>query len=221
MNTSATYTIMNNIKVPEVPINESLPPFLNFYVDNRFTTVQRNRIRTLIVQALGQWRTHLVQLDESGRSRYQDCVNKYARFNLSPVWFDEKLANGAAAAAVQMDGLTTMFAANGFNRASKAYIKYEVPQAGNNFYIKGVNASDPESNSLTVTINPIGLDNEGITNLFLTGTLTHAWLHREGYRHPAGKFTSYFSGEASMCLMRGNQDKVSGQNDRVLTEFLD
>lgn len=43
---------------------------------------------------------------------------------LAPVWFEEKLANGSAAAGVQMDGLTTMIAANGFNRAAKAFIMY-------------------------------------------------------------------------------------------------
>ncbi|WP_165593367.1 hypothetical protein [Paenibacillus solani] len=46
-----------------------------------------------------------------------------------------------------MDGLTAMISANGFGRASKAYIMYQ--KAGSST-IKGVNASNPETNSLTV-----------------------------------------------------------------------
>lgn len=63
---------------------------------------------------------------------------------MTTAWFDERIANGAAAAGVQMDGFTAMIAANGFNRAAKAYIMYQIPKASANFYIKGANARDPE-----------------------------------------------------------------------------
>lgn len=215
----ATYRRIT-VSVPETPVSEPLPDAMTFYVDTRFTTAQVSRIRSLIVQALNQWRTHFEQLDERGISNYQVCVNRYARFNLSPVWFDERLANGAAAAAVQMDGFTTMITANGFNRASKAYIMYEIPRSGEKLTIRGVNGSDPERNSLTVTINPRILDNTSVTNLIFTGALIHAWFHREGYRHPAGRYTGYFAGEAAMCVMRGNQSKVPGQPDGVYTQYL-
>ncbi|MBP1990197.1 hypothetical protein [Paenibacillus eucommiae] len=89
-----------------------------------------------------------------------------------------------------MDGLTTMIAANGFGRASKAYVMNKVANGKDLFVVKATNASDPERNSLSVTINPKALDNTNVNNLTLTGSLTHAWLHREGYRHPVGKFTS-------------------------------
>ncbi|MBP1990198.1 hypothetical protein [Paenibacillus eucommiae] len=81
---TATYKKMT-ITVPDAPVSEVLPTSMIFYVDTRFTTIQTNRIRSLIVQALGQWRTHFEQLEESGYSNYQGCVNRYARFNLAPV----------------------------------------------------------------------------------------------------------------------------------------
>ncbi|MBP1996691.1 hypothetical protein [Paenibacillus eucommiae] len=215
---SATYKKIT-LTVPEAPVSEAMPAAMTFYVDTRFTTAQVNRIRTLIAGALGFWREHYQQLDEQGSSRYQSCCKKYARFNLAPVWFEEKLANGSAAASVQMDGFTAQIAANGFGRAAKAYIMYK--KSNSLTVVKGVNASDPETNSLTVTFNPIALDNTGVGNATYMGSLAHAWLRREGYRHPAGKFTSYFAGEASMCVMRGNRDKVPGQKDSTFTKYLD
>lgn len=207
------------INVPDAPVSVAIPETISFYIDTRFTTSQVNRLRTMIVGLLGFWNGHFTELNDGAqRSRYQNCVNQYARFNLSPVWFDEKIANGAAAAAVQMDGLTTMIAANGFGRAPKAYIKY---QKSGNFTIKGVNASNPELNSLSITVNASALSLTSVSTAFLTGSLHHAWLHREGYRHPAGKFTSYFAGESSMCLMRGNSNKTPGTSVSAYTDWLD
>lgn len=173
----------------------------------------------MIAIILGDWRNHYTELnDGASRSRYQNCVNQYAKYNLSPVWYDEKIANGAAAAAVQMDGFTDQIIANGFGRAAKAYIMY---QKSGTSTIKGVNASDPNTNSLTVTINASDLSKTTVTNRFLAGALQHAWLHREGYRHPAGKYTSYFAGEASMCLMRANANKSPTTSVTVYTKWLD
>ncbi|WP_337039194.1 hypothetical protein [Paenibacillus illinoisensis] len=146
----------------------------------------------MIGNVLGFWRDHYQQVDEQGSSRYQSYVNKYAKFNLAPDWFEEKLANGRAVASVQMDGFTTQIAANGFNRTAKAYIMYE--KSDSNFIVKGVNASNPETNSLSVTINATTISKTTIGTTNKVGALQHAWLHREGYRHPAGKYTSYFAG---------------------------
>ncbi|QHW35611.1 hypothetical protein GZH47_31475 (plasmid) [Paenibacillus rhizovicinus] len=215
---AATYKKIT-VVVPNAPVSDTLPATISFYVDTRFTTTQVSQIRNMIAGALSFWRDHYIEVDEQGSSRYQACVNKYAKFNLAPVWFEEKLANGAAAASVQMDGFTTQIRANGFGQAAKAYIMYE--KSNSDFIVKGVNASNPETNSLTVTVNPTTISKTTILGSFKFGALQHAWLHREGYRHPAGKYTSYFAGEASMCAMRGNKNKITGQSDSVYTKYLD
>ncbi|QJD88151.1 hypothetical protein HH215_14305 [Cohnella herbarum] len=218
MRASATYKKLI-IDVPEAVVSDTVPETMFFYMDTRFTTTQMNRMKRLIGVVLSIWFFHYQQKNEGAiLSAYQSCVNKYAKFNLSPVWFEGKLSNGAVAADVQMDGLTTMIAANGFGRAAKAYIMY---QASGTSTIKGVSASEPEKNSLTITVNSTDLNNTGITDSFLGGSLLHAWLHREGYRHPAGKFTSYFAGEAAMCGMRGNKDKSPLIPISTYTKWLD
>ncbi|MEK3722332.1 hypothetical protein [Paenibacillus sp. FSL H8-0034] len=213
----ATYKMIK-VSVPDAPVSEALPAVMTFYVDTRFTTAQVNRIRQMISIVLGNWELHFDQLDSGEESNYQNCCNKYARFNLAPVWFEEKLANGSVAASVQMDGFTTQITANGFGRASKAYIMY---QKSGSSTVKGVNASNPETASLSVLINADHLNKTSVSTVFLGGSLQHAWLHREGYRHPAGKYTSYMAGEASMCIMRGNKDKSPGLSDTTYTRWLD
>lgn len=219
---SQTFTRIS-VPVPAAEVDVALPANLTFFVDNRFTTTQRTRIRTLISRMLESWRVHYAQMAEGGRSSYQNCVNRYARFNLAPVWFDEgKLATGAAAAAVQMDGFTRMIVANGFGRAARANILYQVPSSTvPNFTIKALNASNPDANSLSVTVNPRVISRTDLQNVTLTGSLHHAWLHREGYRHPARVFTSYMAGESSMCVMRNNANKTPGVPDSRFTVFLD
>lgn len=86
--------------------------------------------------------------------------------------------------------------------------------------IKGLNASNPETNSLTITVNAADLSNTTVTNVFLSGSMLHAWLHREGYRHPADRYNSYFAGEAAMCVMRNNRDKTSTPSS-TYTQWLD
>lgn len=208
------------VTVPNAPTEEPMPPTMTFYVDTRFTTAQVTRLREMIAGILAFWREHQEQINDGEISSYANCVNKYARFNLAPVWFTDRLANGRAAADVQMAGFITQIQANGFNVAAKAYIKYQEP-TGQNFTIKGLNGSNPETNSLSVTVNPRALSNTAVSTLMLTGSLHHAWLHREGYRHPAGRYTSYFAGESSMCIMRGNRDKVPGVPASTYTKWLD
>ncbi|MBP1992730.1 hypothetical protein [Paenibacillus eucommiae] len=140
------------------------------------------------------------------------------KFNLAPIWFEEKLASGSAAAAVQMDGFTTQITVNGFGRAAKAYIMY---QKSGTSTIRGLNSSNPEKNSLSVIINSTELSKTSVSTLILAGSLQHAWLHREGYRHPTGKYTSYMAGESSMCLMRSNKDKSPSTHDNSYTKWLD
>ncbi|PAD31443.1 hypothetical protein [Paenibacillus sp. 7523-1] len=208
------------VTVPVAPTEDPMPASMTFYVDTRFTDTQVTRLRQMIGIVLLAWLEHQEQINEGEISSYANCVNKYARFNLSPVWFQDRLSNGRAAAEVQMAGFTTQIQANGFNRVAKAYIKYQEP-TGQNFTIKGLNASDPETNSLSVIVNPKALSNTSVGTLTLAGSLHHAWLHREGYRHPAGKYTSYFAGEASMCMMRAYKDKQPGIPDNTYTRWLD
>jgi hypothetical protein len=214
---SATYRGIK-VTVPNAPVDEPVPASMTFYVDSRFTTAQVTRIRQMIGIVLVSWFEHFEQISAGIPSNYQNCVNKYARFNLAPVWFEEKIANGAAAAGVQMDGFTTQIAANGFGRATKAYIMY---QKSGSSTIKGVNATNPETASLSVTINSTDLSKSSLSTLTLAGSLQHAWLHREGYRHPTGKYNSYMAGESSMCLMRANKDKTPGIPDSTYTQWLD
>ncbi|MEC0125327.1 hypothetical protein [Paenibacillus pabuli] len=214
---TATYKTIQ-VAVPQAPVEGVLPPSMTFYVDARFTTTQVTRIRQMIGIILAEWDEHFRARNQGEQSAYEICVDKYARFNLGPVWFEEKLANGYAAAGVQMDGLTEMIVANGFGIASKAYIMY---QESVNSTIKAVNASNPETASLSVTINASDLSKTSVSNQFLAGSLLHAWLHREGYRHPAGKYTSYMAGEASMCIMRDNRDKTPNVPVSTYTKWLD
>lgn len=99
-------------------------------------------------------------MDAKGVSYYADYMNKYARFNLSPVWFSDKLANGRVAADISMAGITQMLQNNGFQRVGKAYIKYKIPAKGtkNYFSIKAIDGEDIDSVNLTVTVNPQFLD---------------------------------------------------------------
>lgn len=102
---------------------------------------------------------------------------------------------------------------------SRAYIRY-TGLRGNHLF-KAVNASDPETAPLSVLCNPVAPRSSIIAMRTKTSALFHAWLHREGYRHPAGKFTSYMAGEASLCLARGNADKAPGQSDSAYTKYYD
>jgi hypothetical protein len=218
---SQSYTRIT-VPVPPAEAGVALPANMTFYVDNRFTSTQRTKIRSLIAGVLEAWRIHYAQLAASGRSQYQNCVNTYARLNLAPVWFDGNVAAGSAAAAIQMDGFTRQIVANGFGRAPRALIKYQVPTSNaSNYTIKAVNATNPDTASLSVTVNPRAMSRTDLQNITLIGSLQHAWLHREGYRHPRGKYTGYFAGESSMCIMRGNANKTPGIPDSRFTVFLD
>ncbi|TYA10396.1 hypothetical protein FRY98_25360 [Paenibacillus faecis] len=208
--------------VPSAPAGVTLPSTMRFGIDNRFSTAQRYRIQIMISGVLAFWNTHYTQRSSGARSSFQICANKYARFNLSPVWFTGRIANGAGAANVMMGGLTQQIVANGFNRAPRALIRYQVPSSTiPNFTVKAVNGTRPDTVSLSVTINPRVLNRTDLPNQTLFGSLFHAWLHRQGYRHPTGVYTSYMAGEAAMCVMRNNANKSPNVPDSIYTTFLD
>ncbi|HZG87733.1 hypothetical protein [Paenibacillus sp.] len=209
------------VTLPQAPgIEDPLPTHLTFFVDSRFTTAQRSRIQRLISGIFAQWNEYYADRDNGVDSPLKQCTARYARFNLAPVWFEDKIANVNVAFDVMMEGLTRMFIANGFGRAARAQIMHPgsstPPKA-----IRGVNASNPDQNSLSVTINPNTLGRTDIVDATLRGSLLHAWMHREGYRHPVGRYTSFMIGEAAMCLMRNNSNKQAGVPDSRFTQFLD
>ncbi|WP_336775416.1 hypothetical protein [Paenibacillus sp. MMO-58] len=212
---SATYIKMT-IPLQEAIVDEAMPATLTFYVDSRFTAAHVKAIKRMLAGTIFSWVEYFDELDGGNTPRFKNCMRKYAKFNLSPVWFEEKIANGGASLEVMMDGLTTALAANGFGKAAKAYIMYGT----GNFNVKAVNASDPERNSLTVTVNPRFLE-KTLTDGIRAGALWHAWMHRLGYRHPAGKYTNYAIGEACMCIMRHHQNKLSTEKDSKYTQYMD
>lgn len=198
-----------------------MPQNLTFWVDTRFTTIQLNRIQRLITGVFAQWDIYYINKDNGVDSPLKQCTAKYARFNLAPVWFEDKIANANVAVDVMMAGLTRMFIANGFGRAARALIIYPSSGSPAPKAIRGIDGSDPDQVSLSVTINPKTLSRTDLNDGTLTGSLLHAWMHRLGYRHPSGRYTSYMIGEAPMCVMRGNKNKQVGVPDSRYTAFLD
>lgn len=209
------------IALPTPPGVSQLPPFIYFDVDNRFTNAQKTRIRSTIISLIGSWNQHYVETAADGTSDWAACSLKYAKKKLRPVWLrkDVKIPNGEVALEFAMDELTQLFADNGNKKSPIAYIKYQ--NTSEQTTIFGRDASKQFNVPLTVRVNSRALDDPGLTLLLLSGSLFHAWLHRAGYRHPEGEYTSYLIGEAPMCLMRGFQDKVPGQPDSLLTQYFD
>jgi len=204
------------LPLQEAIVDAAMPDTITFYIDNRFTAAHEKAIKRMIMMTVYSWVEHFDDID-AGKPRFRNCMQKYAKYNLSPVWSEEKLSNGGASLDVMMDGFTTAFANNGFGRVPKAYITYGT----GDFTIKAANGNDPEKNSLSVTVNPSMLENTGLNDSSRAGSLWHAWMHRLGYRHPAGKYSSYAIGEAPMCIMRNHQDKLSTEKESKFTSILD
>lgn len=119
----ATYKKMT-VSLPQAVVLEPLPRTTTFYIDIRFNAIQQSRIHAIIQGVYQVWNAHYAAIDDGEQSQMEACAGRYSKFNLAPVWYEGKLANGYVAADLMLDGLTTMFAANGFGRASKAFIDY-------------------------------------------------------------------------------------------------
>lgn len=203
---------MPKYRLLQVPVQRSeetdpfiMPENMFFYIDTRFTKKQEQRIRLALMSITFYHRDYYDQLDNKGISDFAECANLYSKFNLSPVWSNDKYANGRAATHLLMDGLGSAISANGFKRTpNKAYIMYPIDPKTATFSIQAKNASDPEVNSLTVTVNPKFIDRNDINDAVVVGSLFHAWMHRLGYRHPASKYHGYFSVETAICVMVAN-----------------
>ena len=171
---------------------------------------------------MGHWQLHYEQKATSGISQLATCANKYAERNLTPVWFNGiPFTNGADALNYAMDVLTFRFRENGFRNVESMIIYRIPPKKGCPSTIFARTSDEIKNVSLSATINPLAIDNLGITDLNLTGSLYHAWFHRCGYEHPEDVYTTYLIAEAPMCIMRGFQPKIPGEPDSVYTQYFD
>ncbi|MBN8203912.1 hypothetical protein ACFRCQ_22485 [Cytobacillus firmus] len=173
------------VPLPQPPGVPDLPSQLFFCVDNRFSTSQKTRIRNLIVTIIGFWQQHYVQKAATGISQLASCTNKYAERKLTPMWFRGiPFTSGADALNYAIDVLTFRFRENGFGKV-KTFICYSPIEARPMVVAFARTSDNIKGVSLSVKINPIAIDNLVISNLNLTGSLFHAWLHRCGYTHPS------------------------------------
>ncbi|MED4693800.1 hypothetical protein [Peribacillus frigoritolerans] len=221
-----TYSELRQIPVPVPEGITNLPAFIYFDVDNRFTAAQRQRIREAIEGVLLNWFNHYNQKwnggTNDGVSELAACTNTYAINNLQPVWYQgQPILNGQVATNVAMDQFTQLIRDNGFRISPPAKIDYFIPTPITSSTIRGETAFRKTGVPLSFVINPTQLDRVDVSSLVLTGSMFHAWLHRAGYSHPEGEYTSYFIGEAPMCVMRGFQPKVPAQPDSTFFQFFD
>lgn len=213
------------IPLPQPPGLTNLPPFLFFDIDTRFTSQEVDRIKLIISSTLLNWSFHYTQKWNGGLnngvSALEICCNMYAFNRLQPIWYKgTPIVNGIQAADLAIDVLTQRFKENGLN-GEIAKINYRVPFNPTNSTIRGKTAFRKNNVSLSVTINPLRLDDLGIADVSLVGSLVHAWLHRCGYNHPLNLYTTYLIGELPMCIMRGYAPKNPSTPDSVYTQYFD
>jgi len=211
------------LPLPQPPGQPPLPPFIYFDIDTRFTPTEVSRIKSVIANVLSQWKFHHTQKWNGGLnngvSSWGACAQTYAFNGLRPVWQITPVPNGLAALNEAMDLFTQRFIENGFG-GIVGKIDYHIPTPTNSSTIRGRTAFRRNNVPLSITVNPIQIDRGDITDGVLEGSLVHAWLHRVGYAHPPNTYTTYFSGEAPMCYMRGYGSKT-GLPDSIYTQFFD
>ncbi|MGO0260160.1 hypothetical protein ACTL7R_12290 [Priestia aryabhattai] len=212
------------LPLPQPPGQPSLPPFIYFDIDTRFTPTEASRIKTIIVGVLAQWNLHLTQKWNGGLnngvSSWAACANMYAFNRLKPIWQIAPVPNGLTALNEAMDLFTQRFIENGFG-GIVGKIHYHIPTPVTSSTIRGQTAFRRNNVSLSITVNPAQIDRADISNGALEGSLVHAWLHRVGYTHPPNMYTTYFSGEAPMCYMRGFLSKNPAVPDSFYTQLFD
>lgn len=212
------------LPLPQPPGQPPLPPFIYFDIDTRFTPSEVGRIKTIISNVLGNWKLHLTQKWNGGLnngvSLWAACAQTYAFKGLRPVWQFTPVPNGLTALNESMDLFTQRFIENGFE-GIVGKIDYHIPTPNTSSTIRGRTAFRRNNVPLSITVNPIQIDRGDISNGVLEGSLVHAWLHRVGYSHPPNIYTTYFSGEAPMCYMRGFAPKTPVVPDSAYTQFFD
>ncbi|MGF9893493.1 hypothetical protein ABEX78_33260 [Priestia megaterium] len=150
----------------------------------------------------------------SGTSELAACTNRYATKNFKPLWAKSSVSNAIAATNVAMNQFTQLIRDNGFKKSPPATID---PRSSTTIYAP--TASTKRRVPLSVQINPKQLDSSALTDLKLTGSLLHAWLHRAGWTDP--KITSYFISECPMCVMRNLKVKNPNVQDSSYYKFFD
>ncbi|GAB1787190.1 hypothetical protein [Priestia megaterium] len=213
------------LPLPQPPGIMNLPANLYFYIDRRFTAVEVSRIKTIISNVLGQWKFHLTQKWNGGLnngvSSWALCAQTYAFNGLKPYWHNIPVPNGQTALEIAMDEFTQLFRDNGFKLSPPTTIDYRIPFPITSSTIFGAQAFQQTKVPLSITVNPKQIDRTDLTNGALEGSLVHAWLHRAGFDHPSNVYTTYFSGEAAMCYMRGYTPKNPAVPDSSFTQLFD
>ena len=211
------------LPLPQPPGQPPLPPFIYFDIDTRFTDAELFRIKSVIAGVLAQWKLHHTQKWNGGLNNrvsfWAACAQTYAFNRLKPVWQITPVPNGLVALNEAMDLFTQRFIENGFG-GIVGKIDYHIPIPATSSTIRGQTAFRRNNVPLSITVNPIQVDRGDISNGVLEGSLVHAWLHRVGYTHPPNTYTTYFSGEAAMCYMRGYAPKTD-LPDSIYTQFFD
>ncbi|MCF6796733.1 hypothetical protein L1M59_11430 [Bacillus sp. ET1] len=206
------------IRVPQPPGVKNLPANMYFYIHNSFTDKQKGRIRTAISAVLFRWYDHCKEKwaggTNSGTSKLALCTNLYATKNFRPLWAKSSVPNAIAATNVAMNQFTQLIRDNGFKKSPPAIID---PRSSTTIYAP--TASTKRRIPLSLQINPKQLDSSAFTDLKVTGSMLHAWLHRAGWTDP--KTTSYFISECPMCVMRNLKPKDPDVLDSNSYKFFD
>ncbi|WDW11564.1 hypothetical protein [Priestia aryabhattai] len=206
------------IPVPKPAGISSLPKYIYFRISNSFTDKQEQRIKDAIGAVLLQWYKHSNEKwaggTNTGTSELALCIKPYATKNLKSKWNKSPLPNAIAATNLVMNQFTQLIRDNGFGKSPPAIID---PQSSTTIYAPV--GKTKRRIPLSFQINPKQLDNSELTNLKLTGSMFHAWLHRAGWRDP--KTTSYFISECPMCVARNLKPKKPGVRDSSFYKFFD
>ncbi|MED3977157.1 hypothetical protein P4639_27780 [Priestia megaterium] len=206
------------IEVPKPQGVKNVPTHIHFYLHKSFTKEQENRIRRGISLLLDRWYTHHNQKwdggTNAGTSELAACTDRYATKKFKPVWAKSSVPNAIAATNLAMNQFTQLIRDNGFKKSPPAIID---PRSSTTIYAP--TASTKRRVPLSLQINPKQLDSQALTDLKLSGSMFHAWLHRAGWTDP--KVTSYFISECPMCIMRNLNSKQPAFPDSGNYKFFD
>ncbi|PEB61945.1 hypothetical protein COM86_21530 [Priestia megaterium] len=206
------------IQVPQPQGEKNVPTHMYFYLHKSFTAKQEQRIKGAIRAVLLLWFDHLNEKWDGGTntgiSQLALCTSRYATKNFKPVWAKSSVPNAIAATNLAMNQLTRLIRENGFKKSPPATI-----DPRNSTTIYATTASIKGRVPLSLQINPKQLDNTDFSDLKVTGSMLHAWLHHAGWKDP--KTTNYFISECPMCVMRDLKDKNPQVRDSSFYKFFD
>ncbi|MET1123081.1 hypothetical protein ABWU59_29620 [Priestia megaterium] len=206
------------IPVPKPAGISGLPKYIYFQIDNSFTGKQEQRIKGAIRAVLLQWYDHFNEKwaggTNAGTSKLALCIKPYATKNFKPLWYKSSIPNAIAATNLVMNQFTQLIRDNGFRKSPPAII-----DTRSSTTIYAPIGKTKRRIPLSFQINPKQLNNTQLSDLKLTGSMFHAWLHRAGYADP--KTTSYFISECPMCVMRNLKPKSDKVPDSSYYRFFD